>query len=589
MQDSNATPTPDLATVQQWTATIGRAQQMMLEFWANQSKDQAVPGGTDMLAGFADMARYWTDESQKKIAERQSQLLSQSLDLWNRFLTPGEQPALASAADKDRRFKADAWRNQPFFDLIRQSYLLVADHLLASVEDFEGLDPDQRRRLNFATRAVVEALSPANFAFTNPEVIERTLETGGQNLVSGLGNMLSDISQGQMTQTRAEAFEVGRNLAATPGKVVFETPLFQLIQYTPTTAEVHATPLLVFPPWINRFYILDLSPEKSFLKWAVDQGMTVFVVSWKSADETMKDVTTDDYVVNGQIRAIDAVRDLLGVKSVNTIGYCVAGTTLAMTLAYLAAHKQASKVQSATFFTTQVDFEDAGDLRVFVDDEQLALVSSLSEGKGYLDGRFMAATFNMLRGQDLIWNYVVNNYLLGKEYTPFDLLYWNSDVTNLPAKWHLSYLADLYRDNKLAKGTVGIAGTPIDLDRVKTPSYVQAGREDHIAPAHSVWKLNEHFKGPIRFLLAGSGHIAGVVNPPSLGKYEYWTNESPAASLDEFIAGATETKGSWWPDWIKWVEKHAGKKIAADGARIPGGNPEYPAIEDAPGRYAKTR
>lgn len=589
MQDVRTAAPMNLETLQQWTATIGQAQQMMLEFWANQSREEASQGSVEqLLSGWSSFGRQWSDEGQK-LAERQARLMSQSLDLWTRFLAPADEESTPSAADRDRRFKGEAWRDYPFFDLIRQSYLLAADHLLGSVDDIEGLDPAQRERLRFTTRAMVEALSPSNFAFTNPEVIQRTLETGGQNLVTGLQYMLSDLSQGQLTQTRMDAFEVGRNIAATPGKVVFENAMFQLIQYTPTTARVHEKPLLIFPPWINRFYILDLSPEKSFIKWAVDQGITVFVVSWKSADESLKDVTADDYVLNGQITAIDTVRDLLGVKSVNTIGYCVAGTTLAMTLAYLGAKKQSAKVQSATFFTAQVDFEEAGDLKLFVDDEQLALVSSLSEGKGYLDGRFMAAAFNLLRGQDLIWNYVVNNYLLGKEYTPFDLLYWNSDFTNLPAKWHLGYLTDLYRDNKLAKGEVSIAGTPIDLTRVKTPAYVQAGREDHIAPPGSVWKMTDYFKGPLKFVLAGSGHIAGVVNPPASGKYQYWTNEKPAASLDAFLEGATETKGSWWPDWLEWMQPHLGKLVPAEGARLPGGNPAFPAIEDAPGRYVKTR
>lgn len=585
MKEAAEVPAIDLPTLQQWTETIGRAQQMMLEFWVNQAKDTQPPADQWSMPLWADMSSLWSIDG-SRIADRQAQLLTQSLDLWNRFLSHGTDAG--SPADKDRRFKGDAWRSQPLFDLIRQSYLLVSDHLLANIDEMKGLDPAQRERLRFATRAIVEAISPSNFAFTNPEVIERTIETGGQNLVAGLEHMLTDLSRGQLTQTRADAFELGRNIASTPGKVVFETELFQLIQYNPMTEEVFRKPLLIFPPWINRFYILDLSPEKSFIRWAVEQGHTVFIVSWKSADETLKDVTAEDYV-RAQVRAIDTVRDLLGVKSVNVIGYCVAGTTLAMTLAWLTAQGQAQKVESATYFTAQVDFEDAGDLKIFVDDDQLALVSALSQGKGYLDGRFMTATFNLLRGQDLIWSYVVNNYLLGKEYTPFDLLYWNSDFTNLPARWHREYLADLYRDNKLMRGEISIAGTPIRLGDVMTPSYVQAGREDHIAPARSVWKMTEAMKAPMRFLLAGSGHIAGVVNPPSSGKYQYWTFDGKAASLDEFIEKASETKGSWWPDWMEWIRPHAGKLVPATGARIPGGNPKYPAIEDAPGRYVTMR
>jgi len=370
--------------------------------------------------------------------------------------------------------------------------------------------------------------------------------------------------------------------------VIKETPLYQLIQYAPVTTEVLKTPLVIFPPWINRFYILDLNPEKSFIRWAVAQGLTVFVVSWKSADASMKDVTWDDYIVRGQVDAIDTVRDLLGVEGVHAIGYCVAGTTLAATLAWLAATDAAEKVKSATFFTAQVDFSKSGELNLFVDDEQLKLIEGLSS-EGFLDGRYMAATFNLLRGRDLIWNYVQNNYLLGQDYAPFDLLHWNGDTTNLPAKWHKAYLTELYRDNKLvAPGAVSVDGIPIDLRRVSTPSYIQAGREDHIAPLESVWKIMDHFAGPMRFVLAGSGHIAGVVNPPSAGKYQYWTNEAPVASLHEFIAGATETPGSWWPDWIGWLTGQDADKVPAKGARVPGKG-KLKAIEDAPGRYVRTR
>lgn len=590
MPDTQSHPQPDLAVMQQWTHAIGRAQQLMLEFWASQAGSEGA-GATALQAfnPFQTLAQFWSDDSARKFADRQAQLLDQSIQMWNRFLSTGQAPPLADAADRDRRFNGDAWRAQPFFDLIRQSYLLIADHMLASVDDMEGLDPAQRQRLKFATRTAIEALSPANFAFTNPEVIEHAIESGGRNLVDGLQHMLADLARGQITQTTADAFAVGGNLAATPGKVVFENRLFQLIQYAPSTPDVHEIPIVIFPPWINRFYILDLGPQKSFVKWAVEQGLTIFVVSWKSADETLRDVTARDYVIEGQVKAIDVVRDLLGVPSVNAIGYCVAGTTLAMTLAWLAARGEAGKVASATFLTTQVDFEDAGDLKVFIDDDQLALASSLAENTGYLDGRYMAAVFNLLRGQDLIWNYVVNNYLMGKEYRPFDLLFWNSDVTNLPARWHHSYLADLYRDNKLARGEVSIDGTPIDLGRIQTSSYVQAGREDHIAPPRSVWKMTGILKGPLRFVLAGSGHIAGVINPPAAGKYQYWLNQGPAESLDDFIAGATEVGGSWWPDWLGWLDAFGGGTVKAKGARIPGKSRKYPAIEDAPGRYVKMR
>jgi len=587
-QSPPAAPLMDLATLQRWTATIGEAQQMMLEFWAKQAQagKTALAPPAGVLSAWGDIAHGWVEDSQK-LAARQADFWLKSVELWNRFLTAPAAPDQAAApADKDRRFASPAWRGHPFFDLIRQSYALVSDTLLGSVEDIESLNPEQRQKLRFATQQLVDAMSPANFPLTNPEVIEATVASEGKNLVAGLEHMLADISKGQLTQARSDAFEVGRNLAATPGKVVFETPLFQLIHYTPATETVLAHPLIIFPPWINRFYILDLSPEKSFIKWAVDQGISTFVISWKSADESLKDVVLDDYVA-AQIQAIDTVRDLLGVKSVHVVGYCVAGTTLAVTLALLAARGEANKVKSATFFTAQVDFTDAGDLKLFVDDAQLDLISALSADTGYLDGRYMAATFNLLRGRDLIWNYVVNNYLLGKDYAPFDLLYWNSDTTNLPAKWHRQYLEQLYRHNLLVKpGGITVAGTAIDIDKVKIPSYVQAGREDHIAPPQSVWKLTEHFTGPLRFVLAGSGHIAGVVNPPAAGKYQYWTNDRPAANLDEFLKGAAETKGSWWPDWLSWLKAQSAKTVKVEGARIPGQG-KLKAIEDAPGRYVR--
>ena len=470
---------------------------------------------------------------------------------------------------------------------MRRSYHLISEHMLREVEALDGIPDKQKEQVRFAARGFVEAMSPANFAATNPEVIERTIATGGQNLLDGLRNMLADIGKGQMTHVDPTAFEVGRNLATTPGKVVHRTPLYELIQYAPTTDQVLATPLVIFPPWINRFYILDLTPEKSFIRWCVDQGITVFMVSWKSADASMKDIAWDDYVA-AQVDAIDTIRTVLDVPAVHAIGYCVAGTTLAATLALLTARGAADTVASATFFTAQVDFARAGELQNFVDDDQLKLVATLSPD-GYLDGRYMAATFNLLRGRDLIWNYVTNNYLLGAEYAPFDLLHWNGDTTNLPAKWHLGYLADLYRDNLLVQpGAMSVDGVPLDLTTVTTPAYVQAGREDHIAPPESVWAITHLFKGPLRFVLAGSGHIAGVVNPPAAGKYQYWTNPDPVGSLDDFLAGATETKGSWWPDWIGWLRDRGADTVAASGARVPGGG-GLQALGDAPGDYVRQR
>jgi len=585
-KSANAMPT--LEDWQHWTLVMGRAQQMLMEFWADQAKEgkafpswsapafdfsAAAPAG-DPMALMSAGARAW----------------AKGLETWGKMLGGvTAAPGTDEQERKDRRFAAPEWRENPIFDTIRQTYLRVSDQLLGTVDEIEGLDEETRERLRFATRSFVDAMSPSNFALTNPQVLKKTLETRGENLLKGLANMLRDIAAGQLTQTRPGAFEVGRNLATTPGKVVKQTPLYQLIQYTPTTDDVLRTPVVIFPPWINRFYILDLTPEKSFVKYCVDNGISLFMVSWKSADKSIADATLDDYVLRGQVDAIDTVRELLGVESVHAIGYCVAGTTLAATLAYLNAKGDAEKVKSATFFTAQVDFSEAGDLKLFTGDETMALLEQLTAEKGYLDGRYMAATFNLLRGRDLIWSYVVNNYLLGEEPAPFDLLHWNSDTTNLPAGWHRAYLEDLYKGNKLAEcGGIRVAGTPIDIGQVETPTYIQAGREDHIAPPQSVWKIMNHFKGDKRFVLAGSGHIAGVVNPPAAQKYQYWVNDRPCDTLESFVDGAEEHKGSWWPDWLDWLKRQDPETVKAAGARIPGKG-KLKAIEDAPGRYVRER
>jgi polyhydroxyalkanoate synthase len=579
---------PTLEDWQHWTLVMGRAQQMLMEFWAESlNKGQPFPAWSPPAFGFGE-AQGASDPM--ALMSAGAQAWAKGLETWGKML--GGVTATAAPEDKDRkdrRFAAPEWRENPIFDTIRQTYLRVSDQLLGTVDEVDGLDPDAREKLRFATRSFVDAMSPSNFALTNPQVLKRTLETRGENLLKGLANMLKDIAAGQLTQTKSGVFEVGRNLATTPGKVVKQSPLYQLIQYTPSTDEVLTTPVIIFPPWINRFYILDLSPEKSFVKWCVDNRISLFMVSWKSADESIADAMLDDYVLKGQVDAIDTVRDLLDVPGVHAIGYCVAGTTLAATLAYLDAKGEADKVRSATFLTAQVDFAEAGDLKLFIGPETMGLLDKLTAEKGYLDGRYMAATFNLLRGRDLIWSYVVSNYLMGDEPAPFDLLHWNSDTTNLPAGWHRDYLETLYKGNKLAEsGAIKVAGTPIHIDQVKTPSYIQAGREDHIAPPQSVWKIMDHFAGPKRFVLAGSGHIAGVVNPPSAQKYQYWVNEQPCGTLQSFIDGATEHKGSWWPDWLEWLKKQDGETVKAEGARVPGKG-KLKAIEDAPGSYVKAR
>lgn len=569
---------------QQWTDLVGRGQQLMLEFWSKEHESLPGPDPLGLVATWQRAAAAVMADP-KKLFDLQSRYMTDAMALWQSFMVPGTSKSPVADV-KDKRFSGEAWREAPAFDFLRQSYLLASDYVMEATGSIEGLDEREKTRAAFLVKQFVDAMSPSNFALTNPEVLKKTVETGGSNLLKGLEYLLEDLKAGRMRMTDENAFEVGRNVAVTPGKVVFENRLFQLIQYNPSTDKVYEIPLLIYPPWINKFYILDLTEEKSFIRWAVAQGLTVFVVSWKNADATLADVTLDSYVGEGQLTALDIVLDICGVKSAHTIGYCVAGTTLAATLAVLVARGQADKIATATFFTAQVDMSDCGDLSVFVDDATMETLERLTAEKPWLDGRNMAMTFNMLRSNDLIWNYVVNNYLMGKEYFPFDLLYWNSDATNVPAKWHKSYLEDIYRDNLLVKpGGITVLGVPIDLTKVATPSYIQGGKEDHIAPAQSAYKLTNYFTGPKRFVLAGSGHIAGVVNPPSANKYQYWTSDVLPVDFADFVRSAKETKGSWWPDWIAWLAPRSGKQVAA---RVPGKG-KYKAIEDAPGRYVKER
>lgn len=591
-----ATPA-EAADASQWTDVARRLQQMWLDFQLEQA---ANPSPSP--AHYADPGKWlatieaWYRRMPLSDPATQKRLWEEGLSLWESVLgqygigpkaAEAQQPGRPDLPRADRRFADARWREQPLFALIHQTYLMLAEQIAAMVEAVEETEPARKEQLRFATQLLIDALSPSNFPLTNPLALDRAIATRGESLVKGMENLLADLRRGQLTHTDPDAFRLGENIAVTPGKVVHQTPLYQLIQYAPATANVVATPLVIFPPWINRFYILDLNPRKSFVRWAVEQGVTVFMVSWKSADASMADVVWDDYIA-AQIDAIDTIRARLSVPSVHAIGYCVAGTTLAATLAILARRGEAAKVKSATFFTAQVDFENAGDLKHFIDDQQIETIAHLAP-EGYLDGRYMAATFNLLRGNDLIWDYVIKNYLLGEDYPAFDLLHWNGDVTNLPAKWHQDYLRDLYRDNRLAvPDALSALGTPIDLRLIATPAYIQAGREDHIAPPASVWKLTRYLAGPRTFLLAGSGHIAGVVNPPGAKKYQYWTNDGPAATFDEFLAAAAEHPGSWWPHWLGWLRAQDAAEVAAGGKRVPGGDGD-PVIEDAPGRYVASR
>ena len=581
------------------TEVAGKAQQMMLEFWTGQggALPAAAPDAesmTRLMGQWEDWARAWAAADPAKLAKVGIDYWTDAMKLWSGFLKPADGSAADSvppaARKADRRFQGEAWESAPVFDLVRKSYLLFSHYVSEGLGAFEALPEPERRQLAFQARQFVDAISPANFAALNPEVLAEARATDGESLLEGLNHLLDDMKRGKLTMTDEAAFEVGRNVAATPGQVVWEGRLFQLIHYAPTTEKVHEIPLLIFPPWINKFYILDLTAEKSFIRWAVEQGLSVYVVSWAQGSEDLKDIGLEDYVTEGELQAIDLVLKASGAPATHVIGYCVAGTVLAATLAYMAATGQAEKVRSATFFTAQVDFTDAGDLLNFVTPTMLDTVDQLASKQGYLDGRWLATTFNLLRPTDLMWNYVVNNYLKGKEYTPFDLLYWNSDPTNVPGRFMREYLGGLYRDNKLIQpGGIVVHGVPIDLKAVQTPAYIQAGRDDHIAPLKSCFKLTKAFSGEHRFMLAGSGHIAGVVNPPAAMKYQHWILpagvETPDTA-DAFQKAATEGKGSWWPDWIAWIAPRSGGQVKA---RVPGKAKGFPAIEPAPGRYVKQR
>ena len=489
----------------------------------------------------------------------------------------------------DRRFRDPAWDDHAVFDFIKQSYLLTSRWLVDTVNQLEGFDDKTRRKIEFYTRQFVDAMAPSNFVATNPEVLRATLESRGANLLHGLNHLLEDLARGEgrlaIKMTDLEAFKVGANLALSPGKVIYQNDLMQLLQYAPSTEQVYQRPLLVIPPWINKYYILDLRPKNSFIKYAVDRGFTVFVISWVNPDERHAEKTFEDYMAEGALDALAAIEQATGERESTVIGYCLGGTLLACTLAYLAA-KRERRIAAASFFAALTDFENPGELGLFIDEEQLAAMDQMMARRGFLEGREMATTFNMLRANDLIWSFVVNNYLLGKEPFPFDLLYWNSDSTRMPYAMHSFYLHKFYRENRLVeRGGITLCGVPIDLRRIRLPVYMLSTREDHIAPWAATYAATQLYRGDTRFVLAGSGHIAGVVNPPSQQKYGYWTNERLPPDPDDWLDGATEHAGSWWPDWAAWNAEKSGPRVPA---RQPGDGALKP-LEDAPGSYVSVR
>jgi polyhydroxyalkanoate synthase len=569
-----------------------KSQHLVAEFL----KRQTAEDGIGMASPFAIGAAFF--EMTARMMSDPSRLVQAQLSLWNDYMTlwqrtaqrflGGEAEPLIEPAQGDRRFRDAAWDNNTLFDYIKQSYLLTARWLQNTVREVEGIDERTARKVDFYTRQFVDALAPSNFLMTNPEVLRATIESRGENLLNGLKNLLDDLERGKgrlaIRMTDMAAFRIGENIAVTPGKVVYQNDLMQLIQYAPTTDKVKRRPLLIIPPWINKFYILDLRPNNSFIRWVVGQGHTVFVISWVNPDEHLAAKTFADYMREGPLAALDAMAAATGECEANVIGYCLGGTLLACTLASMAA-KGDGRIKSATFFVTMVDFAEAGELSVFIDEEQLAALEERMNAKGYLEGRDMATTFNMLRANDLIWSFVVNNYLLGKAPFPFDLLYWNADSTRMPAAMHSFYLRNMYQENLLVKpGGISLDGMPIDLRTIKTPAFILSTREDHIAPWRSTYSATRLYKGPVKFVLSASGHIAGVVNPPG-SKYGHWENDKNPPTPEEWLAGAAQHQDSWWALWERWVENYAGGEVPA---RQPGDGKLTP-IEDAPGSYVKVR
>jgi polyhydroxyalkanoate synthase len=583
---------PDPEVLTRSMASIAERSQRLVGDWLER-QSKLVPTADPLNIGGAFL------EMTAHMMANPARLMQAQLGFWQDYVTlwqnttrrvMGLESTPVIAEDpKDKRFRDGAWQQSEIFDFIKQSYLLSARYVQDVVRHVDGLDPKTARKVDFYARQFVDAMSPSNFLLTNPEVLRKTAETGGENLLRGLNNLLTDLERGHgklhIKMTDMDAFRLGENIAVSPGKVVFQNELMQLIQYSPTTETVLKRPLLILPPWINKFYILDLRPKNSFVRYAVSQGHTVFMVSWVNPDERLADFGFEDYMKDGVFAALDAIKLATGESDVNAIGYCLGGTLLGTTLAWMAKRGD-DRIKSATFFVSMLDFQEAGELGVFIDEEQLKALEDKMKETGFLDGSDMATTFNMLRANDLIWSFVVNNYLLGNEPFPFDLLYWNSDSTRMPARMHTFYLRSMYQDNKLAQpNAIELEGETIDLGAVKTPAYFLSTREDHIAPWRSTYRGTQLLGGSKRFVLAASGHIAGVVNPPEGGKYNHWVNDTLPGEPQAWLDGATEMSGSWWPDWNRWVTAFASERVPA---RKPGAG-KLGAIEDAPGSYVKVK
>jgi polyhydroxyalkanoate synthase len=554
-------------------------------------KDKPPSELAEVIKTFTAVAEYWMSD-QDRSSDLQKKIAKAYLDLWGssvRRLAGEDAPPAIAPSPRDKRFADPEWKSNQFFDFVMQLYLLTTQWAQELVHNAEGVDPHTRKKAEFYVQQIGNALAPSNFVLTNPEVLRETLSSNGDNLVRGMKMLAEDIEAGKGTlrirQSDPSNLVVGVNMATTPGKVIYQNELMQLIQYEPATESVLRTPLLIVPPWINKFYILDLKPEKSYIKWCVDQGITVFVISWVNPDKRLGSKTWEDYMKQGPLAAMDAIERATGEMKVHTMGYCVGGTLLATTLAWL-AEKRRVRATSATFLAAQVDFTHAGDLLVFVDEDQISALERDMQEAGVLEGSKMAMAFNMLRSNDLIWSYVISNYLKGQPPSSFDLLHWNSDATRMPAANHSYYLRNCYLENRLSAGSMVLDNTLLDLSKVKVPVYNLATREDHIAPADSVLYGSQFFGGPVKYVLSGSGHIAGVVNPPSSGKYQFWTNDNIRdVTLSDWLKGAQEHKGSWWPHWREWLE-------TLDAEQVPPravGTDTLTPIEDAPGSYVRVR
>jgi polyhydroxyalkanoate synthase len=587
-------PLPDPKEIAKTYAEVAqRASKLLADHIQRQAKN-GVAAPADELGiaqAFMDMMAKML-ANPYKLAQAQMNLVWDYFSLWQHStlrLMGMDTAPVAQPAKDDKRFKDEQWEGHFLFDFIKQSYLITARHVHDSVRNVEGMDENTEKKVNFFTRQFIDALSPSNFALTNPEVFRETVKSNGQNLLKGFNNLLRDIEEGdgqlRIKMTDTSAFELGKNVATTPGKVVFQNDLIQLLQFEPTTKEVFKRPLLIFPPWINKYYILDLREKNSLIKWATDQGHTVFVMSWVNPDAKLAKKSFEDYLTEAALTAVDKVCEQTGEKEINAAGYCLGGTLLGTTLAYMAAKKD-KRIASATFFTTMLDFSIPGELGVFIDEQQVSSLEKKMAERGFLEGTEMAGTFNMLRSNDLIWSFVVNNYLMGKDPFPFDLLFWNSDSTRMPYAMHSFYLRNMYMKNLLKEpGGITLDGVGIDLGKIKTPSYFISTIEDHIAPWKSTYLGAQRFAGPVRFVLGGSGHIAGIVNPPAANKYGYWLNDKLGETADHWLEGAKQQPGSWWTDWQQWVSK-------LDDTKVPARNPakgKLKVIEDAPGSFAKFR